>query len=408
MKILIVSQLYAPEMGAQSNRIGPFARHLAASGHEVYVATGMPNYPTGKVFPAYTGKRFMAESVDGVTILRTAYLTAPRNQSRLKQLASYLSFACSAFAGGLRAGKPDVVFVTSPPLFSALPAMALARRSRARLVLDLRDLWPDEIIACGAAGPNSASVRLMRQIERRAYRRADCVCCTTESFRTMVVERGVPVERTMLLPNGADLTVFREHPRNNAVAAEYPLQDRFVAMYSGLLGIKHGLEALLQAAKMVQDEPRILFFMLGSGARRDALEARAASMGLKNVLFGGERKVEDIPYLLSRADVCLSMLLPDPYLENIISVKLFEYMACARPIVAGCAGESARVLEASRAGIAVPAGDSEGMARGILKLMQDSRSREEMGRTGRRFVEENYSRSAWAQRLEQRLCALCA
>lgn len=407
MRVLIVTQIFRPEMGALANRLYPIVRHLVAAGHEVSVATGMPNYPAGVVFPEYRGKRVADEYLEGARILRTACYTAPRNQSKWTQLRSYLSFVPAAFRSGLRAGKVDVVFVTSPPIFPALAAGWLARLHHARLVFDIRDLWPDEMIACGAAREGSLPVRTVRAVERWIYRRSDRVCCTTHSIIEAVVSRGVPREKTVFLPNGADVELFRPLPRENPVTAEYPLQGKFVVMYSGLLGIKHGLEIMLDAARLLRDEKEILFFLLGSGARREALEANARETGLDNVIFAGERPLEEIPYVLAGADVCISALLPEPYLQKIISVKLFEYLACEKPVVASQEGESARVLRESGGGIAVPPGDARAMADAILALYRDPQRRAEMGRQGREYVEQHYSRSAWAGRLEEVLRELC-
>src|SRR6266498_3676552 len=127
MRILIVTQIFLPEMGALSNRLYPIARQLVSAGHEVFVATGMPNYPEGIVFPPYRGKRFMGEEMDGLTVLRTAYYIAPRNLSRSSQLRSYLSFIPASFHSALHAGKVDVVFASSPPVFTAIPAIWAAR-----------------------------------------------------------------------------------------------------------------------------------------------------------------------------------------------------------------------------------------------------------------------------------------
>jgi colanic acid biosynthesis glycosyl transferase WcaI len=407
MRILVVTQLFPPEMGAQSNRLYPIVRGLIAAGHTVFVATGMPNYPQGIVFPEYQGKRTLREEVDGLTIFRAAYFTTPRNKSKWSQLRSYLSFIPAAFRGGLRAGKVDLVFVTSPPLFSAIPAIWLAKLRRAHLVLDIRDLWPDEIVACGGARQGSLPVRLISEIERRAYRAADYVCCTTQSFIETIVERGVPRDKTLLIPNGADLGVFRPLPSGNPIADEIPFGDRFVVMYSGVLGIKHGIEVILEAARLLREEKEIVFCLIGSGARRAALEKQAKELGLDNVIFGGERKVDEIPYLLARADVCLSALLPNPYLEKIITVKAFEYLACEKPVVAALTGETARVLNESGGGIVVPPGEARSMAEAVLQLYHNPEQRTAMGKRGRRYVEEHFSRSFWAAQLEVILRGLC-
>ena len=408
VRVLVISQLFSPEMGALPNRLSPLTRHLGAHGHDVYVATGMPNYPRGEVFPAYRGRRFMREDLEGATVLRTAYFTTPRNVSKGSQLLSYLSFLPAVLHSGWRAGKVVAVFVTSPPIFPALPAIVLAKRRRAKLRVDLRDLWPDEVVAVGAAREGSLPVRVLRVIERWMYRSADVVTCTTPAFAATVAERGVGEEKRRLLPNGADLELFRPLPRENEVAAQYEFGDRLVVMYSGLLGIKHGLETLVDAAALLRDREDVVFFIRGEGPRRDALQAQARDLGLTNVIFGGERPIEDVPYLLARADVCVTNLLPDPYLEKIVSVKVFEYLACERAVVGGLRGEGARVLEESGGGIAVEPGDARAMADAVRELLDSPERRAEMGASGRRYVEQHHSRAAIAARLEELLVEVTA
>lgn len=407
MRILFVTQIYLPEMGALSNRLYPLARRLAESGHEVFVATGMPNYPEGEVFEGYRGRRRMREVMNGVTVLRTACYVTPRNQSRWAQLRSYLSFIPAALRSGWRAGRVDVVFVTSPPVFALVPALLLAWLRGARLVFDVRDLWPDELITYAGYREGSLPVRVTGALARLGYRAADCVVATTEAIAQAAVSRGAARGKVFLMPNGADLELFRPGPRDNPVAREYPFGDRFVVMYSGLFGIKHSLEVLLEAAALLREHKEIVFFLLGNGARRDALRAQAAELKLDNVIFGGERRVEDVPPLVSRADVCFAAVRPEPYPKKVISVKVFEYMACERPVVGALSGESARVLEESGGGIVVPPGDARATASAILELYQDPARRSAMGAAGRRYVEEHYSRSAWAARLERRIGELC-
>ncbi len=403
MRILFVTQIFLPEMGALTNRLYPLVRQLVAKGHEVFVATGMPNYPRGTVFPEYLGRRSLRERIKGYTVLRQASFTSPRNQSKWTQLRSYLSFIPAAFRAGWRAGGVDVVVVTSPPIFTLIPAILLARLRGAKLVVDIRDLWPDELITYGGLRENSLPVKMVRTIERLGYRMADCVVGTTQSIVDTVVERGASREKTMVVPNGADLELFYPLSRDNPIAASHQFGDRLVVMYSGLFGIKHSLEILLEAAALLQEHKDIVFFLLGNGARRDALIDQAATMGLENVIFGGERPVGEISALLARADVCFAAVRPEAYPRKVISVKVFEYLACEKPVVGALSGESARVLAESGGGIVVEPGDAHAVAAAILKLCRNPSERHLMGQRGRDYVEQNYSRSAWASSFEQRL-----
>jgi glycosyltransferase involved in cell wall biosynthesis len=402
MRILIITQIYLPEMGALSNRLYPIAKAMASAGHEVAVATGMPNYPAGKVFPEYRGKLFTREERDGYSVLRTAYYTAPRNRSKVSQLASYLSFVPSVLFGGLRGGKFDLVFVSSPPPFPIVAAIQLARLSRAKLAIDVRDLWSDELVSYGGMKESSTPIRLVRRIEKWGYRRADLVTCTTHSLIDTVVERGSKPDRTVLLPNGADTELFRPLPIDET-QDKYNFGDRFVVMYSGLFGIKHGLETLLDAARLLRHKKELVFFLLGNGARRDALVQKIKDESIDNVIIGDECPVEEIPQITARAGVCFAATRAEAYVAKLISVKIFEYMACAKPVIGSVAGESARVIEESGGGLVVPPGDPGALANAVVQLYLDSQLCFDMGQAGRRYVEKSYSRSAWAAKLCDRL-----
>ena len=403
MRILIISQIFLPEMGALSNRLYPFVRSFADAGHKVTVATGMPNYPAGKVFPEYRGRLFSTENADGCTIIRTAYLTTPRNLSKLRQLLSYLSFIPAVFLSGMRAGPADVVLVTSPPPFPILPAILIAAIRRAKLVMDVRDLWSDELVTYGGMKESGIAVWLVRRLERWGYRWASLITPTTQSLIDTVVERGAERTKMFLVPNGADLVLFKPMPPDNPTAREYPFRDRFVLMYSGLFGIKHGLEVLLEAARILRDNKKIVFFLLGDGARRKALEKYIETENLENVIIAGGRAVKDVPAIIARADVCFAAVSPEVYSKKLISVKLFEYLACEKPVIGAVAGESARVLEESGGGVVVPPGDADGIVNAILDLYNDPNKCEAMGKAGRRYVEEKFSRRDWAARLELRI-----
>ncbi|NNF00886.1 MAG: glycosyltransferase family 4 protein [Pyrinomonadaceae bacterium] len=406
MRILIITQIYRPEMGALSNRLYPIVRTLVDKGHKVAVATGMPNYPAGRVFAEYRGKIFSKEVKDGHRILRTNYFTAPRNKSKLTQLLSYLTFMPAVFYSGIRAGKCDVVLITSPPIFPVIPAIILAKIRGAKLVFDIRDLWSDELVTFGGISENSISVKIARKLENWGYRIADMVSATTNSLMSTVIDRGARSDSTIYFPNGADLELFRPLPKSGAIERKYQFGDRFVVMYSGLFGIKHGLETLLEAANILRDREDIVFFLLGNGARREQLEKYIEEKALDNVIIRGEIDIEEVPKVISISDVCFAAFKPEPYAGKLISVKIFEYLACEKPVVGSFEGESAKVIEESKGGIVVAPGDSQAIADAILLLQKDPARRKAMGIAGRQFVEASFSRSKWAGVFERALADL--
>ena len=407
MRVLIITQIYLPEMGALSNRLYPIVNRLTAAGHEVTVATGMPNYPAGKVFPEYRGKLYARERTPAAEVIRTAYYTVARNRSKFTQLLSYLCFMPAVLISALRAGKADVVFITSPPTFPVIPAVLVARLRGARLVLDVRDIWSDELVSYGESNTRSMPVRVARILERWGYRSADLIGCTTNSLVETVIERGGHEDKTFYFPNGADLDLFKPLERDNPVNDKFGLGDRFTVMYSGLFGIKHGLEVLLQAAANLRDRKDIAFLLVGNGARRDALDRFIRENELDNVIIAGERPIEEIPHILARADVCFAACRPEPYPKKLISVKVFEYLACERPVVGSFEGESARIIHESGGGIVVPPGDAYGVTAAILRLYENAELRRDMGAAGKKYIERNFSRNDWADRFEKIVSNLC-
>lgn len=403
MRILIVTQIFLPEMGALSNRLYPFVRELAAAGHEVFVATGMPNYPGGKIFKEYRGKFFMREEKENCTIFRTNYIVAPRNKSKWRQLISYISFMPAVFFSGWRAGKLDAVIITSPPIFPLIPAAILKKLRRAKLVFDIRDLWSEELITYGQMKESSLPVRIFKALENWGYRKADLITATTHSIIETISECGAKSENTVFLPNGADLEIFHPLPAGNPIADSYNFDKKFVVMYAGLFGIKHGLETLLDAAELLKNKKDIIFFLIGNGARREALKKIVKEKSLTNVILAKERDVKDIPYILARADICYASTKPEPYPKKLISIKLFEYMACEKPIIGGFSGESAAIIENSKSGIVVEPGNASALAKAVEELYQDILRCRKMSKAGRRFVEKNYSRSAWAKQFRERI-----
>ena len=405
MNVVIVTQVYAPEMGASSERLRSLASGLLSRGHSVTVVTGMPNYPGGRVFDGYRGRLALTETIDSIRVIRHAYLTAKRNVSALKQLLSYLSFLPASLIGGLRSGHVDVVIVSSPPLFPALVGITFAYMRRCAMVLDLRDLWPDEIVACGGISPSSPGIRLLSLLERWSYKHADVIACTTRSFIRTVASRGEWGDKLMYIPNGADTERFSPGQRDNRWLSQHGLADKFVVLYSGALGLKHGLDALVDTADLLRSDESIVFVIAGDGASRAKIEREVTSRQLHNVKLVGEVAAADIPSVIRSSDLCVATLAPNPYLEKILAVKLFEYMACGRPVVAAVGGESAQLLSDSGAGVCTAPGDAQQLAAAIQELKVDSLRRDAMEVAGPRYIRENFCRQqtadAFAHTLEE-------
>lgn len=392
MKVLIVTQYFPPEIGATQNRLHAFAQALAESGADVDVLTEIPNHPAGVIPPKYAGRWRDVSSMDGFRVVRVRVAAAIR-KTFWTRLAFYLSFAVMAVANRRKLrNRYNVVLATSPPLPAAAAGLILARWTRARFVLDVRDLWPK---AAGALGElqNPWLYRAAEWLERRLYRGASRILVTTRAFVTDLEARGVPASRLVHVPNGARLDVFVPTDEGE-LRRSLRLDHAFIVTYAGLHGIAQGLEILLEAAARTRRGSRLHFLFIGEGPRKAALQHSASARHLANVTFLPAVPVDVCARYLSASDVLVVPLAPNPVFTMFVPSKLFDSMACARPVVLMVDGEARTILEEAGAGRFVPPGDVDGLIGALEGLERDPALRTEMGARGRQFVEAHYSRAA--------------
>jgi lipopolysaccharide/colanic/teichoic acid biosynthesis glycosyltransferase/glycosyltransferase involved in cell wall biosynthesis len=395
MRVLFVTQYYPPETGAAPLRAYHFARTLAEDGHSVTVVTGMPNHPSGVKPRAYRWKLAAREKADGVRI-RRCYTYATPHKTFATRMLNQLSFTLTGLLGGLATGPCDTVLVTSPPLFLGLTGWLLALFKGVPFVLDVRDYWPRAAVALGQLRGRRAIARA-EGLERFLYRRASRIVAVTPSTVRMMVESGVPEHRVVLIPNGADTRRFTPG------AQPAGRGDGHTVLYSGTHGLIHGMEALLDAAAHLRSDASVRFLLVGDGAEKDALVRRAASMGLSNVEFRPSQQPEDLARTIRGASVCVATMSEGQFSDTAVPVKMFDYMACARPVVAAVAGDARDIVEASRGGVVVPPGDGKGLAEAVRRLVGDPALADRLGLAGHEFVSRHYSRAALAARMEAML-----
>jgi len=384
-------------MGAPSARVHELSREWARAGHDVTVLTGFAHHPTGRKAPRDRGVLFRKESADGIRVLRSYVYAAP-NRGTARRMVSYASFLVSALAFGRRAPRPDVVIGTSPQLLSAAAAARLARSFGAPFVFEVRDLWPESILAVEAMRENLV-VRGLRALARRLYDRSDRIVTVGEGYRRGIHERyGTPLEKMDVVPNGIDRGLFRPAEGDPALRAELGWEGSFVVLYMGTLGMAHGLGTALEAAGLLRDEPRILLAFVGEGAEKDALKARASDMGLSNVRFIDAQPKDRVPRFYAASDAGLVTLRPTPLFQEVLPSKIFESLAMERPVLLGVGGEARRLVEEAGAGEHVLPGDPAALAAAIRRWAAAPERLREMGSRGRAFVLERFDRRALAAR----------
>jgi glycosyltransferase involved in cell wall biosynthesis len=396
MRIIIVTHYFPPETGAPQVRLSGLAAAWAADGDDVTVLTGMPNHPTGVIRPEYRGAIRRRERRDGYRVLRT-WLYATPNEGIARKTIGHLSFMItSVLLGGLASGPADVVVVSSPTFFAIGSGWLLARLKRARLVVEVRDLWPAIFSELGVLTSRPV-IRLLERLELAAYAAADTVIVVSDGFRANLVARGVPADKVHTIRNGVRPDEF-----DPDVPADAQLRVRLGAcpgdclvLYVGTHGISQGLTSVADAAAQLTDEA-IRFAFVGDGADKQQLQHRVAEHRLRNVTMLSGVPHEQVPALLAAADICLVPLRDVPLFSSFIPSKMFEYLAAGKPVVGTLAGEAAQILLEAGARV-VPPADSEALASAIRALAADPQRRQAMGQEGRCYVEKYFDRRMLAR-----------
>lgn len=392
MKFLVLTQYFAPEIGASQVRLASFCRELAAAGHDVEVVTAMPHHPAGKIFPDYRGNFYLIEEWEGLRVHRV-WLYAS-NRSNLRRLLTYASFCLTSLFGLARAKKPDYIFVDSPPLFLGVPGWIAAKLWRVPLIFNVADLWPDSVRDLGVMN-DGPLVTFAYRLERWIYRHATAVTAVTEGIRESLLGRkGLPPEKVLFLPNGVDTTLFRPSPPNERLKKSLGLAGKNIVLYAGNHGYAGAVEQVLYAAHELRDNPCIHFLLIGEGPEKQKLKELASTLALTNVTFHDQVPLQAMPPYVSISDAAVVTLRKSQVMAGARPAKSFVMMAGGKPIVLAAEGEAARLIETAGAGVVVPPEDYQALAREIRALLQDETRASQMGMNGRRFVVANFQWSS--------------
>ena len=397
MHILFLTDNFPPESNAPANRTFEHARQWVASGHRVTIITCAPNFPDGQLFEGYKNRWFQTEQMDGITVIRVwSFMT--RNAGFVLRLLDFFSFMVSGFLGGLRVRDADIIIGTSPQFFTVCAACCLAKVKQRPFVFEMRDIWPESLQAVGMSNAG-LSVRLAAPLADYLYRRADHLIVVTHSFKAYLQDRGVSGERITVIPNGVDPDMFFPIPADISLQQELQLEDKFVVGYLGTHGLAHGLESVVEAARLAgqtDDLTAVHFITVGAGAQFDRIKEIASD--LDNFTMIGQVSRADILRYWSLLHASLIHLKASPLFESVIPSKMFEAMAMGVPLLHGVGGESADIVRTSRSGICFAAEQPEALLSAIRQISTDKDAYQQM-KTSCLSSAQNYNRASLADRM---------
>jgi GDP-L-fucose synthase len=384
--VLFLNRSYWPDAEATGQLLTELCEDLAKE-FEITVVAGQPNQnPAGIPY-----KSRGAERHQGVTIQRVRHLKLGK-RSIVGRGLSMLTYFLGAAVTALFAARPQVVVVETDPFLLPLIGRCLQWWHGCHLVVYLQDIYPDVAIAVGKVR-DGWFTRLLRRCLFSVYRKADRVIVLGEDMRAILTEGGIPDERIISLPNWVDTTRIYPIPLRNSFRLRERLDDKFIVMYSGNMGLCQNLDEILETAELLSDRPNVEFVMIGGGASRARLEETACSKKLSNVRFLPYQPLAELAHSLSAADLHLVPL--DPRVTGcLVPSKLYGILAAGVPslVIADERSEASRVVRESDTGRVIAPGHPEQLAETIRWCVDHENERKEMGRRARRLAEREYDR----------------
>lgn len=385
MHILLLTQWFQPEPNFKGL---PLAIALRDQGHDVEVLTGFPNYPGGQLYPGYHIELWKRETMDGITVNRVA-LYPSHDQSALRRIFNYASFAVSSMLMSLRIKRPDVVYVYCPPMTAAMGAILLRLFRKVPYVIDIQDLWPDTLASTGMVR-SGLLIRLVGAFCAFAMRHASALIVLSPGFKQQLLKRNVqcPIH---VIPNWAPPEIEEQA---KCLPAKAPSNGTALnIVFAGNMGKAQALKTVIEAAQRLACEaPMIRFTFIGGGVEVEELRAASHAAGIDNVAFLSPRPVGEMGPIFADADALLVHLRDDPLFSITIPSKIQAYLAMGRPILLGVRGDAADMVTGAGAGIAFEPENADSLVEAAISLSRmTSVARAAMGHAGAHYYEKHLS-----------------
>ena len=396
MNVLIITQYFPPEIGAAASRWGDFAKILIKQNHKVTVICESPHYPNEHFFSGYKNTLSRTEREGAhLTIIRTlAY--ASNRRSTLKKITHYFTFMIGAILNLKKIKSYDLIIVSSPPLSTAIIGLFISKFFKKSYWLDIRDLWPDSVVELGQM-KRGKIFQYSKRLEKNIYASAKGFIFPVPAFRGYLQKYPSEISTKPMfdLMNGVSSEFIKASKNCNVVSDKI-----FTVLYSGNMGLAQDLQTIIKAATYLKNY-KIHFKLIGQGVCKT--EMIKLAQPLKTISFYDPMPRNELIKHIKKSSVCLVPLKNKKIFNFALPSKMFEYMACEKPIIVGVNGEAKKLLKVSKSGIHVQPENSKMLSEAILKYFNNKNKIQEHGKNGLKYITDNLEKEVLISNLIQKI-----
>lgn len=399
MRIAFLIDQYLPETSAPARRISGLAENLVALGHEVEVVCPFADYVDGKKRKKWLTTYHKVETINGVTVHR-AFAVPFCNGGTIKRLLNHYSFRYSS--KHVKLNNPDVVIASTPPLISCKSAVRIAKKYKAKLILDVRDIWPEVAIEMKSFSENSFKAKSFSKIAEYLYKNADLVT-TVSSNKIKTLENRLSKygKKAVLISNGVD-DFFLNLPVDEKFLNEFEFDKYFSIIHVGKVGNAQDLDSFLELAKRCLNDSKYRFFLIGDGVQLPHILERVEKENISNVVYCGKRNIQECSTAYRFAKLSYISLVNEN-LKDSVPTKLYETLFAGCPCLLSACGESADVVNQSKFGYCSKPGDLETLFGNFDKVINNYDELLKNKDYCFRYINENFNRKNVTLLLEKEI-----
>ncbi len=392
--ILFISHYFPPETGSASNRTYEHCRYWAKE-HNVTVVTNFPNHPFGKIFPGYKNRQTKKEKIDGINVVRVLTFPPLKDSPFIRAINKIWFMFAAVLYVVLSRIEFDVVLATTPNFFCGLAGKYISKLRRKPFVLEIRNLWPETLIAVGVI-KNKDIIGFLEHRAQKLYESATKIVTVTRSFRETLIKRNIAPSKLETIFNGISLDMFTNYSEITNKEISNFLEDGYKVGYIGTIGLAQSIITLVDAAERLNGTD-VKFIVIGSGSEKEKLQKLIYEKSIRNIRIFSQRPKNEIPAIIHSLNLFSVHCKRNDLFKTVIPSKMFEGMIMEKPILFGVDGESRKIIEDAKCGVFFEPENVDDLVSKINQLKSDPVGSSEMGRNGYKFVKENFNRDRLAQ-----------